>query len=283
MSELVDMNSLTQELRTAAGVEVRSFGDRLIITLPCSYDQLILSPGRSSKTPAIFWQQRTSIGAATGRSGYLAWPTESRPLIKFVIGYAYSLDEYLRQYHGVLDALRNRGLNAKLQPAEAGGFLIHIPLHADGYLLIAAAENLPPRLESVTGWHVEHYVEGDFRSVVHDSMPDSAAGLSGEPDLTHMADNVAQYVSELLMRYGGINPLRGGQRGQTGLDTLAWLLEEMAALPSHITPADGRGSAVVTIATMDGSASASVTLPPAAMNRLGALVLAEITAHHAIG
>lgn len=285
MSELIDLSNLEQEMRTAAGVDARFLGDRLVITLPCSYDRLILSPGRSTKSPAIFWQQRTSIGAATGRSGYLPWPTESRPLVNFVLNYAYSHDEYLRQYHGVLDALRGRGLDAHLRPADGGGYLIHISLHGDGYLLIGAGEALPPRLEQVTGWHVQHHVDGDVHALVYDSMPENrgSGGLPGGPDLNRMADSVARFVSELLVRYGGANPLHGGQRAQTGPGTLAWLLEEMAGLPSHIASANGPGSAVVTIATADGSASATVTLPPAAVNRLGALVLAEITAHHAIG
>lgn len=284
MTQVVDLANLVQELRTAANVDAHFSPDRLVIVLPCSYDQLILSPGRSTKTPAIFWQQRTSIGAATGRSGYLPWPAESRPLINFVFGYAYSQDEYLRQYSSVLDALRGRGLDAHLRPADGGGYLIHIPLHGDGYLLIGAGEALPPRLEQVTGWQVQHHIDGGVQAVVYDSLPENlgSGGLPGGPDLNRMADNVARYVSELLVRYGGANPLRGGQRGQTGPGTLAWLLEEMAGLPSHITPA-GPGSAVVTIATADGSASSVVTLSAAAVNRLGALVLAEITAHHAIG
>lgn len=282
MSDLIDLEDLERELHTA-GLDVHGFADLLIVTLPCSYDQLILSPGRSSRHRGIFWQQRTSIGSATGRSGILPWPTEARPLVNFVWHYAYSQDEYMRQYHGVLEAMRGRGLDAKLKQADGGGFIIHVPLHGDGYLLVGAPEALPPRLEGVTGWHVQHHLNDDgFRSVVYDSMPETFGPGPSGPDVKVMADSVARYVSELLVRYGGIDPLHGNQRGLTSPATLAWLLEELVALPSSIARSKGPAAAVVTIAAPDGSASTSVTLPPDLVNRLNALVLAEITARHAI-
>jgi hypothetical protein len=285
MNELIDLGHLVEELRSTAGLDAHAFDGQVIITLPCSYDQLILSPGRSTASPKIFWQQRTSIGGATGKSGFLDWPSQSRPLIDFAIYYAYSLDEYGPQYRAVLEALRGRGLDAQLQPADGGGYLIRIPLHADGYLLIGAGEALPPRLEQVTGWHVQHHIDGDVQAVVYDSMPENRGrgGLIGGPDINRMADSVARYVSELLVRYGGPSPLGAPRRGETSPGTLAWLLQELVALPPHLGQATTDGGALITIAAQDGSGAVTVAVPPVVVNRISAMVLAEITASQAIG
>lgn len=285
MIELIDVGDLAEELRSTVGLDAHAFGGQLIITLPCSYDQLILSPGRTATIPKIFWQQRTSIGAATGRSGFLDWPSQSRPLIDFALSYAYSLDEFGPQYRVVLEALRGRGLDAQLQPADGGGYLIHIPVHGDGYLLIGAGEALPPRLDQVSGWHVQHHMDGEVHAVVYDSMPESRGrgGLIGGPDVNRMADSVARYVSELLVRYGGPSPLGAPRRGETAPGTLAWLLQELVALPPHIGRTTAVGGALITIAAPDGSGAVTIPVPPVVVNRISAMVLAEVTASQAIG
>ncbi|WP_243769467.1 hypothetical protein [Streptomyces cyanogenus] len=197
------------------------------------------SPGhRGPADDRLFWRRRTFLGTATDESGYLDWTADPAPLIRFVISYVCSRSQITRQYQRVLDALRGRGLDAELAHADGGGFQIRIGLSDLTYLLIGADETLPPRLEHVQCWHVEHYGPEIRIAVVYDSMPHNrprGARLGGA-HVDVMADHVARYVASVMARYGGRHPLGAPVRLQqdaTSPATVAWLLEELVRLPRH--------------------------------------------------
>ncbi|SFF74601.1 hypothetical protein SAMN05216251_12712 [Actinacidiphila alni] len=269
------------------GLDAHVFADQLFVSLPCSREQLVLSPGRSVKSPRLFWQQRTDIGAATGKSGHLPWPAagDIDMLVQFVLRHAYSTSEYGPQYRPVLDALHRHGLTGQLCPAQGGGYYIKVPLHADGFLLVGSPDALPPRLDQVTGWRTEHFVDDTSVTVVYDSVPDGPdveRPRTGGADVNRLAASLARYVRELMVRYDGTSPLHAAIPGESGHDTLGWLFEELAALPPVFASASSDGTAVITIAAPDGSDATTVTLPTASVNRMNHLLLAEIAAHHAL-
>ncbi|AEY93233.1 hypothetical protein SHJG_7967 [Streptomyces hygroscopicus subsp. jinggangensis 5008] len=288
--ELVPISRLGAELRTQAQLEVQvTEGERqLVIVLPSSLDQLWITAGHNSGRPRLFWRRRTFLGTATDESGYLDWTADPAPLIRFVINYAYSRNQFAPQYQRVLDALRGRGLDAELAHADGGGFQIRIGLPDLTYLLIGADEILPPRPEQVQGWHVEHYGPEDHIAVVYDSMPHNRPrGASrGGAHVDVMADHVARYVASVMARYGGRHPLGAPVRLQqdaTSPATVAWLLEELVRLPRHHGELANDGGALITIARRDGNDPATVELPAVVVNRISALLLAEVTACQTYG
>lgn len=282
--DLVSMSQLGVELRTRAQLDaqVTEDGRQLVIILPSSLDQLVFTPGQAGGQPRLFWRRRTFLGTATDESGYLDWTADPAPLVRFVIHYAYARSQVAPQYQRVVDALRGRGLDAELAHADGGGYQIRIGLPDLTYLLIGAEKALPPRLEQVQGWHVKHYGPEERIAVVYDSMPQNrarGAGLGG-PHVDVMADHVARYVSSVMARYGGRHPLGAPVRLQqdaTAPGTVAWLLEELVRLPQHHGELAGAGGALITIARRDGSDPATVEVPAAAVNRISALLLAEVT------
>jgi hypothetical protein len=282
MNSLVSLSAVVAELRPDLDAQVNEDG-QLVVLLPSSLDQLVLTP--SQKTPHLLWQHRTFLGTATDSAGYLDWTADAVPLQRFIWAYAYSSQQMTPQYQHVMDALRGRGLDPELVPADGGGFHLYVDLKDSTFLLIAAGEDLPPRFEQVTGWHVEHYSPEDHIAVVYDSTPERSGPTAG-PDVNLMADSVARYVSTTMARYGGRHPLGLPQRNRqehTAPSTVAWLLAELAGLPRHRNELAAPGGAVFTIAERDGSEPVTVVVPAAVVGRISSLLLSEITACRTYG
>ncbi|MGW6461775.1 hypothetical protein ACWF94_38560 [Streptomyces sp. NPDC055078] len=287
--DLVSMPQLCVAVRTHAKLHAQLTESRnqLVVTLPSSLDRLVLTSGLNTGRPRIFWQLRTFLGTSKRECGYLDWSGDYIPLVQFVIDYAYSLQQMAPQYEGVIDALRGRGLDAQLIVAEGGGgFQIRINLPDGTFLLIGAGEFLPPRREQVEGWHVSHNAPDIQIAVVYDSMPESrprGGSLGGgNPDL--MADCVTRYVTGVMARYGGRHPLGSPvQQDATAPGTVAWLLEELVSLRRHQADLGPVGSALITVAELDGTAPKSVEVPAEVLNRISGLLLSEVTACQAYG
>jgi len=282
MNSLVSLSAVAAELRPDLDAQVSEDG-QLVVILPSSLDQLVLTPGRTA--PRLLWQHRTFLGSMAGSAGYVGWPADTTPLLRFIWAYAFSQQQMAPQYQPVLAALRGRGLDPELISAEGGGFQLYVDLKDSTWLLIAADETLPPRLEQVSGWHVEHYSPEDHIAVVYDSMP-KHGGPGAGPDVTLMADSVARYVSAVMARYGGRHPMGFPTRHReehTAPSTVAWLLAELAGLPRHRGELAAPGGAAFTIADRDGSNPVTVEVPAALVGRISSLLLSEITACRTYG
>ncbi|WP_445517271.1 hypothetical protein [Streptomyces sp. NEAU-174] len=287
MNSPVSVAHLVDALR-AKQLDATLTKDRqVVVILPSTLDQLILSPSRSAGTPRLFWQRRTFLGTATHECGHLEWTADPRPLVAAVLGYAHSTQQIAPQYGAVIDALRVRGLDAGVVPADGGRHLVCVYLADGTYLLIGCPEALPPRLAQVTGWHVRHEGPEERIAVVYrsDARGQGLGATIGGPDINLMVEHVVRYVRETAARYGGHHPLAAPtpHKPEPTAASLAWLVRELTQLPRIQYELSEPGGALLTIAERDGANATAVEVPDQLVRRMYALLLTELTSMQRYG
>ncbi|MFK4184332.1 hypothetical protein ACI2L4_09980 [Streptomyces sparsogenes] len=270
----ISMVALATAIRDEAELDAQHlYGKQVIFSLPSSGDIVTLwpAPSKASRPLSLCWAHSTPDGK-TIEGGYLEWGSDPKPFINWAISRAYSINQITPQYAPVVDALRGRGLNTSIAPADGGGFFIRIDLPDSTYLQVGGEENLPSRADQVKQWHAQHQSVNDNIAVVYHGA-----------SVDEMINVVDRYIRGTLIRYGGRHPLGAPAPGDRpdGPDKLYGLISDLSAIRrlSRTAP----GGALITIADADGSNGATIEVPAEAVTRISRLLAVELKVIDAYG